>query len=514
MKKIYLSLMLLGAVTFTSCSMDSTPWSVLDDQTAIQNAKDLRKFRNQIYSNLRGVTSGGWLYMTDIQMDEFNGLVSNGNQLGELSKGNIMTSDGDILGFWSSGYSTIANCNALIAQADKLLAGSNVSEDNKVEFERYKGEALFLRGYMYFWLAEHFCQPYTQVDPAGAATGMPIVTEYNPTGDVSKYPGRSTLAETYSRVENDLADAFKYIQAYEESGQTVSTELQVSSTAFISTYAVEALQARVALVKGDWQTARDKAVEVIGSGKFSLATISNYAKMWSDDDSNETILQPIMSPTELGGTYNDVFQEKSGKSAWYLPNYGALTIYGEGDVRFDVFFTQYTGLTVEGSVYPAYAFNKYPGNAALRTTSDNNFANMSKVFRISEMYLIAAEADARLGNNVEGSKYLNDFCKNRIQGYQNQTYPAANLLNTTLEEREKEFMGEGMRWTDIRRSGKGFTRKSDFPAETGMDYLNSIMVTLGRNVTYQDKDYRLTWPIPKSELDANPQLKGQQNPGY
>ena len=85
MKKIYLSLMLLGAVTFTSCSMDSTPWSVLDDQTAIQNAKDLRKFRNQIYSNLRGVTSGGWLYMTDIQMDEFNGLVSNGNQLGELS---------------------------------------------------------------------------------------------------------------------------------------------------------------------------------------------------------------------------------------------------------------------------------------------------------------------------------------------------------------------------------------------------------------------------------------------
>ena len=113
MKKIYLSLMLLGAVAFTSCDMNTTPWGVLDEGTAIQTPKDLRKFRNQLYANLRGVTSGSWIYSTDIQMDEFIGLISNGNQLGEFSKGTFTVSDGSIEGFWGSGYAFIANCNAL-----------------------------------------------------------------------------------------------------------------------------------------------------------------------------------------------------------------------------------------------------------------------------------------------------------------------------------------------------------------------------------------------------------------
>ena len=160
------------------------------------------------------------------------------------------------------------------------------------------------------------------------------------------------------------------------------------------------------------------------------------------------------------------------------------------------------------------AFNKYPGNTALRTTSDNNFANMIKVFRLSEMYLIAAEAYARQGDNTNGSNYLNEFCKNRIMGYEAQTYPVENLLSTTLEERQKEFMGEGMRWSDIRRIGKGFTRNSDYPDDIDYSALNGVMVTLGRNLKYSATDYRLTWPIPKAELDANPQLAGQQNPGY
>ncbi len=514
MKKIYLSLMLLGAVAFTSCDMDTKPWSSLDEDTAISTTSDLRKFRNQIYNNLRSCTSGAWMYLTDIQMDEFNGLIINGNQLGEISKGNITTSDTDILGCWSGGYAMIANCNSLIEHADKLLAQEGTSDADKVAINRYKGEAQFMRAYMYFWLADHFCQSYTQTDPNKDASGMPIVTEYNPTGDASKYPGRSTLAKTFELVENDLNSALEKLQAFEASGQKVEAESKADAYTYLTSYAVEALQARVALVKGDWQTARDKAVSVIESGKFSLATMKNYAKMWSDDTSTETILQPIQSPTELGGTYANVFQDKSGTSAYYLPNYGALSIYGEGDVRFDTFFSEYGNLTVEGSQYPAYVFNKYPGNTALRTSSDNNFANMSKVFRISEMYLIAAEADARLNNTQEGSKYLNDFCAMRIQGYKSQTYSADNLLSTTLEEREKEFIGEGFRWSDIRREGKGFKRVSDFPSETGLDYLNSIMVTLGRNISYAADDHRLTWPIPKTEIDSNPQLKGQQNPGY
>lgn len=514
MKKIYLSLMLLGAVAFTSCDMNTTPWGVLDEGTAIQTPKDLRKFRNQLYANLRGVTSGSWIYSTDIQMDEFIGLISNGNQLGEFSKGTFTVSDGSIEGFWGSGYAFIANCNALLAQADKQLAKEGLTDAEKLQFERYKGEAEFMRAYMYFWLADHFCQSYTQTDPNKAASGMPLVTVYNPTGDVKLYPGRSTLAETFSLIEDDLNKSLELIKAYENSGLQDEAESKVAAYTYVTSGAVEALQARVALVKGDWKTASTKAVSVIESHKYSLATPENYAEMWSDDVSTETILQPIQTPTELGGTYDGLYQDKSGLSAYYIPTYGALAIYGDGDIRFDAFFTDYSNLTVSGSVYPAMAFNKYPGNTALRTTSDNNFANMIKVFRLSEMYLIAAEAYARQGDNTNGSNYLNEFCKNRIMGYEAQTYPVENLLSTTLEERQKEFMGEGMRWSDIRRIGKGFTRNSDYPDDIDYSALNGVMVTLGRNLKYSATDYRLTWPIPKAELDANPQLAGQQNPGY
>lgn len=514
MKKIYLSLMLLGAVAFTSCDMNTTPWGALDENTAIQSTKDLRKFRNQLYTNLRSVTSGSWLLTTDIQMDEFNGVLDNGNQMGEISKGTFNTSSGEFSGFWGSCYGAISNCNAMIAQADKLLAAGEVSETTKVEIERYKGEALFFRGYMYFWLADHFCQSYTQTDPSKAASGMPLVTEYNPTGDVTKYPGRATLAETYKLIDDDLNASYSFIKAYEASGLTVETEERAGSIAFITPEAVQALQARIALVKGDWQTARDKAVSVIDCGKFKLATKKKYAKMWTEDNSTETILQPIQTPTELGGTYGDIFQDKTAQHAWYIPNYGALMMYPEGDIRFEVFFAQSSKFTVDGASCPAYLFNKYPGNPALRTASDNNFAHMSKVFRLSEMYLIAAEADGRLGKVEEGSKYLNDFCSQRIDGYRTQSYNATNLVQTALDERQREFIGEGMRWSDIRRLGKGFQRVSEFPSESGLDYLNDIMVVLGKNIKYDASDRRLTWPIPKAELDANPQIAGQQNPGY
>ena len=69
--------------------MDQKPFGALDDQSAIRNEKDLYQFRNILYSNLRGLTSGGWLYQPDLVADEFVGLLSNGNRNGELNSGNI-----------------------------------------------------------------------------------------------------------------------------------------------------------------------------------------------------------------------------------------------------------------------------------------------------------------------------------------------------------------------------------------------------------------------------------------
>lgn len=99
--------MLLCAMTFTSCSMDKAPYGSLDDNTAIEKEQDLRQFRNALYTYLRAVTSGSWLYLSDVQMDEFHGLISNGNRLGQFSNGLITITDGDISSKWSGSYAMI-----------------------------------------------------------------------------------------------------------------------------------------------------------------------------------------------------------------------------------------------------------------------------------------------------------------------------------------------------------------------------------------------------------------------
>lgn len=521
MKKIYLSLMLLGAVTFTSCDMDKAPYGALDENTAITKMHDLTMFRNQLYGTLRSVTSGSWVYTTDIQLDHFIGLISNGNKLGMFSKGTILPSDGDIESFWAGSYSSIATCNSIIAKCDEFAAKPDLSANDKVLIERYKGEAKFTRAYMYLWLADHYCQSYTQVKggPEAKATGLPIVTTFHPTSDVTKYPSRSTLKETFDFINKDLSEAYAALKAYEATGdknKDVAALLKPCSE-FLSSFAVEALQARVALLAGDWATAKAKAEDVIEKGNYSLANVSNYKAMWDDEDSSEPIFRPYMvSPSEVGGSTGGIFLSDNQLSADYIPTFGTMLDYAQSekgsDVRFDAFFTTYDNLKIHGVGYEAYVFNKYPGNDQFKVGDTKNFVNLMKPFRLSEMYLISAEADARMSNNNPAR--LNEFCANRYSGYETQTYDnAQKLLDDVLIERDKEFICEGMRWSDLRRLNVGFDRYKSNPAEDGYD-IYKFVVKAADGLSYAAGDHRLTWPIPKGELDANPNLKGQQNPGY
>ena len=201
-------MMLLGAMAFSSCDMDLKPVGTLDEETAIQSTQDMRKFRNTLYTNLRSVTSGAFVYLTDIQLDGFNGLISNGNKLSDFSYGQIYPTNENVTGYWSGNYVMISTANALINKADLLSATSDFTDEEKLVFARYKGEALFTRAFGYFNLVEHFSKPYTQTDPNAAASGVPLVTTYDPTGDQTKYPGRATLAETYALIESDLQAAY------------------------------------------------------------------------------------------------------------------------------------------------------------------------------------------------------------------------------------------------------------------------------------------------------------------
>lgn len=509
MKKILLSLLVLCG-TLTSCDMDLSPAGKLDDSTAIESANDCFRFRNGIYSSIRSMGAGGWITNTEMQMDQFNGLISNGNRMGVLANGNISSSNGDIKDIWAGLYGRIASVNYFLGKAEAILASGTLTEDDRLAVERYIGEAHFARAYYYFYMMDHFCQAYTAERGSQPALGLPLVTVFNPTGLTGSYPGRSTMDETLKLINDDLDMAMKALADYEVDHK----ENLAPNASYLSTWTVKALKARIALHTADYASAMSIANDFINNSPFKLAKGDAYADMWVYDESDELIFVPFVDSSEsgsIGNTSNSWISYQDVTSSDYIPSQTTLMAYDEGDIRFDLFFTVWK-LTIEGGNYPSYVFYKYPGNPDLVGSGINYRKNKPKPFRLSEIYLIAAEAAAADGKVADANRYLNALRAARIEGYEDANYNASAIMDAVRAERSKELIGEGFRMSDLRRWGLGFTRDASY--EYVNPDLESVLVRAGMSVRYEANDYRYVWPIPADEMDINPQLKGQQNPGY
>lgn len=512
MKKIFFSIFLASAL-LTSCDMNEQPAGTLSDENAISSEKDALRFRNGIYNGIRSLTAGTVISYPDIQADQFIGTMVNGNRIGIISAGNFTSSDRDLAGFWAGAYGCIADVNYYLPKVENLLAG-DVTAAQAVQLKRYRGEAHWARAFYYYMLTEKYCNSYVVIDPTAADTGVPLVKEYNPSGDYSSYPGRASLADVYAFMEEDLAQAYTDLEAFENSDAADATAYLAPNADYLSTYAVMALQARIALLKGDYTTALDKAEKVI-AGPFDLCDPDEYFDMWQLDEGDELIFVPF-------GNLDQNASVPDTGAAWlsnsqgiydYVPTSSMLALYDDYDIRLLSFFEPQL-LTSDSGEAIVPSFIKFPGNPEFNTGSSNAFRNKPKPFRLSEMYLIVAEAVA-MGPSTDKSKAnnaLNKLRKYRIDNYTDQTYGGTTLIDEIRKERAKELIGEGFRISDLRRWGLGFTRTANYVNE--YEDVPTILVQVSLNNSYTPGDYRYVLPIPSDEMDANPQLKGHQNPGY
>lgn len=487
--------------------MDLAPVGSLDDENAIENPTDLLKARNGIYNNMRSFATGGYLFYTDIQMDQFNGLIINGNQNGILANGTILSNNSSIEAVWANMYSNIADANYLLGRAEYLLEKGGWTEEELLDINRYIGETKFARAWYYSYLLDHFSASYNANNANANAGGVPIVTVFNPTGDIASYPGRSTQAEVYALIDKDLSDAYDALKAYEAEDNS-----HVQPMAFyLNTNTVLALQARLALLRQDWPTAIEKANAVINSGIYTLSTTSNYKDMWVNDNSQELIFRPISTNSELGiSSTGGAYIDANPEMAYYIPSGATYSLYTNADARSAAYFTV-ASLAANGTKYQAFVFSKYPGNPALLQGTTPNIMNMGKPFRLSETYLILAEASYENGDEATANSALNTIRKNRINRYTETTYTGLDLREQIRNERTKELIGEGFRMSDLRRWGLGFSRDGSYPLNPVVE---QIFVTAGVQVSYTPGDHRFVWPIPSTEMENNPQLRGEQNPGY
>jgi hypothetical protein len=119
--------------------------------------------------------------------------------------------------------------------------------------------------------------------------------------------------------------------------------------------------------------------------------------------------------------------------------------------------------------------------------------------RAAEMYLIEAEALARLGTQDAAARTaLNTLRQNRetvAANYVASVNSGAALIDEIMLNRRLELWGEGFRFTDLKRLNEPVNR-------TGTNHSVSLCI----ETTIPAGDVRWQWLIPKSEVDANKQM--------
>lgn len=515
-KKYILFAALIAAVGLSSCDMEKYPYSSIEESQYMQTLNDFAMSRIGLYSNYPGLTTGGYILTAEFQCDDFMASANYSNSYGSQYRWDFQPSDGNIESHWASYYSTIARCNYYLDAVNKVNAGgvAGLSDADIATINAYAGEAYFTRAYCYYQLATLFCSPY-DASTADNTYGLPLQLTYNPTSDASQYLGRSSLKETFDQIQSDLENAATYV----DESKTVNTENQ-NTVNYISQDVVKAMRARVALYIKDYQNAINYSTGLIAEGKYALINdATQFRDMWVHDMGSEVIWQIYMNKDAYGSPTGVSFwgqhqPDVTTQSMDFIPSQALLNLYDANDIRFSAYFTPFQFNASSGASGMIYVFDKYPGNPDLQPEISTNdwYTNKSKPFRIAEQYLIAAEAYCEQGDIATGTQYLNQLKANRIANYTNQNYPSANELRTAIyEERRKELTCEGFRFTDLKRWNMGINRNNDYQdANLVLQPGNSQTTALVKEAN----DYRFVWPIPKTETDVNPQIKGQQNPGY
>ena len=168
-------------------------------------------------------------------------------------------------------------------------------------------------------------------------------------------------------------------------------------------------------------------------------------------------------------------------------------------------------------------FSKKYADATART--DN-----APIIRYAEVLLNAAEATARAGSGVDAfsrALQLLNAVRNRAVPVGAGRYTDASfknnqeLIQAILNERRIEFLAEGIRWMDIHRlatdavfpSGGIPAKASNTNVFTAL-YTNNPSTTYVRLAAIPYANFRFIWPLPIEEINNNPTLKTQQNPGW
>ncbi len=397
---------------------------------------------------------------------------------------------------WSAYYSGINNANVAIDGYQKITPANAAQTDSLAKF---LGTAQVARAHYYQQLMLRFANAY---NPSSAATdlGVPLVLVYDPNAQ----PSRATAKAVYEQIIKDLTDA----------KANLAKVAGARGTSRVTRDVATALEARAKLYMRDWAGAYAAATSLINAGTYPLYnTAAGVKSMWHVDAKQEDIMQFHGTVANAFNTVSPLYTYNAGAQVFtpdFLPTQSAIDLFDDADTRKAVYFEAkkmlFQGVTYNNTLK---IVNKFPGNPALFSGAVTNYQHFVKFVRIGEQYLIAAEAAyMNGGDEVNARKYLNDLRVARGLTATNAT--GAALLAEIKAERNRELMFEGFRLWDIKRWGEGIKRGTPQDISALMKDPVANFYALDRPASHP----KITWGIPTNDMLINPNLAGQQNPGW
>ncbi len=442
---------LLSLGFFISCEkfLEVQPTDALVGENAIYDAKTARALINSGYSNLKNYSINYGLNLAVLPGDNvfFGGSQSQNIELDNLA---FTVTNSAIVGAYAANYSMINIVNWAISEIPKI----NDLNFNEGEQQKLIGEAHFIRAFAYFNLVKSWGGVQLQLTPTKDLSSLGSIP-------------RSSEADTYKQIFEDLKKAEELLPADDS-----QTRNRIQKTI------VKAFRAKVALYAKNFELAESEAKSVIEASKYSL--VKPYQRFFEVPFLSQESVFELSATSNNPGTNNLVWFPASGtpRGSYELrPTNEIITLLNDPSIggNRNVLLAK-RGTNVFVNLY--------------HTTAPNT--NPAYIIRLSDLYLISAEAKVRK-NNPNLLSAVSDL--NAVRSRADASlYPTTGIDSTALlkaiwNERRIEFAFEADRWYDLVRTEQ---------AEEVLGVKRNFWL----------------FPIPQTDILSDPDLNEVNNPGY
>lgn len=445
----------LTIIIFTiGCSLDLPPEDEVSDPNAITSVITAERSLASAYASYKPYNYAvDWVLRSDdVVPTEYLSRDITLKNTYDWTERTLINHSEDI---WKALYATIAQCNVLL---ERLPNVSPSTPGETRDLQLIKQRATYLKALCYFDLLKIFSPAF--LAPNSQPYGILIKDKFTLTNQQDRLSFQASVNEIKTLLEiSALAD---------------------SNTYYITPETAQYIKAELALWTNDNAQAIALALPLYEQYKNQLTT-SPITSIWKNNT----------SPLRLFALDTRAITSSPFQKIEYNENIGdyvavSNTIsYTTTDVRFD----EYTIADAHNA--QRRLLGKYRKQFKAREQMQ-----YYTVTRVSALVFLLSEAYVKQGDKQHAFEVLNTLLTARNTSTQNPTTTdRATLLNIILAEKQKEFIGEPVRFFDLKRNLLPIQR-----------------ILSGTTLTIQPTDMRWTLPIPASEKRYNPAIT--QNTGW